>query len=319
MTKLVIALVLLTSPLAGQAVHANQVKTGTPAPIAKLVENLTAPELTWEERFQAEEKLMKMPSEPVLVALVPEIAKGMPSDFGIWNGTGSAQLDRKLLPPKWQVFYAVHRVWNHHDLESFREEQQPLASVGRALVAYLSKARSQATILNELGASGRSYNYWIEEAEEPVSALFRDVKNDSGVRLTALKCLLRNTGEKYYVEAKEVAQAWPEQPWQQLQTKAALVRMLMEVGLRNRKGADKMNVDPEVLKIGFSLLPQLEKLTKGGGYFLALSLGTYVGQEFKADQSNPKYKGEHGLTDSFFADTTTNALTWWTNRDKSKS
>jgi len=48
-----------------------------------------------------------------------------------------------------------------------------------------------------------------------------------------------------------------------------------------------------------------------GAYFLAIKTGDYVGQEFKPDQKAKRYQGEYGLTDSFFADTVANALSWW--------
>ncbi|BCM94319.1 hypothetical protein IAD21_06226 [Abditibacteriota bacterium] len=310
-------LVLLTGSLAGQTVRAQPGQVETLASVAALVTTLTTPERTWEERFQAEKQLSKMPPVPVMVALVPEIAKGMPTEdgiVGIWNGAGSAELDKKSLPPRWQVFYAVSRVWSAQDMRLSRQKGER-ATVGKTLVAYLPEARNQVRLLNELGNNGSEGN-WVNEAGKPVSALFLDATADPSVRLAALQCLLRHTGEKYYPQAKEVVQAWPEQPWQQLNLKELLMKALLQADLRNRKAKKRTVADADFLRLGFSLLPALENLKDGGGYFLAVSLEDSVSQDFEPDPKNPKYQGQYGLTDAFFADTTKNALAWWKKNRK---
>lgn len=320
MKSFTLVLALFISLLVGQSASADERQSASDedTAVVELVKKVTSPQLNWEKRFEAEEKLENMASAPVLFALIPEASKGMPSG-GIWNGFSSAE-GNKVLPPNWQVFYAVHRLWFHHYMKSLRENGVPLASVGKRLVDYLPIASSKGWILQELGASGRSESFWIDEAEQPVVALFRDAKTDEHLRAVAMQCLLRNTGQKYYGEIKAVIRAYPENTDKQLYFKAERLRDIIQDALRKRdKNPKQPDTDSELLRVAFSLLPKLEKVTEGGGYFLALTLETYVGQEFKANQSDPKYKGEHGLTPSFFADTTLNALKWWErNQNKYK-
>jgi hypothetical protein len=72
--------------------------------------------------------------------------------------------------------------------------------------------------------------------------------------------------------------------------------------------------------MGFALILKDRELSPGyvhGAYFLAIKTGDYIGQEFKPDQTKPEYRGEHGLADSFFADTVKRALDWWsTNKER---
>jgi hypothetical protein len=72
--------------------------------------------------------------------------------------------------------------------------------------------------------------------------------------------------------------------------------------------------------MGFDLILQDREVSPGyvhSAYFLALKTGDYIGQEFKPDQRKPEYQGQHGLADSFFADTVTRALDWWsTNKER---
>ena len=42
----------------------------------------------------------------------------------------------------------------------------------------------------------------------------------------------------------------------------------------------------------------------------AVKLADYVKQPFKPCLKDPKYKGPHGLDDSFFRDTVSNAMRW---------
>jgi hypothetical protein len=74
------------------------------------------------------------------------------------------------------------------------------------------------------------------------------------------------------------------------------------------------------LKTGFSILASLPEEKLQDGYFVARHLGFFlqINGEFAPDQSAKEYQGENGLTKKFFADTTKNALLWYsTNRNNS--
>ncbi|MES2922205.1 MAG: hypothetical protein V4819_11700 [Verrucomicrobiota bacterium] len=57
----------------------------------------------------------------------------------------------------------------------------------------------------------------------------------------------------------------------------------------------------------------------GAGYFLAIHVGHFLGippvrggkGSFVPDQQLREYQGPHGLSESFFQDTVTNARKWW--------
>ena len=308
-----IGLVILTSLVVGRDVWAQpetaQVQTQRLA-VAALVKRLTSTELDWKERVRVQKELMKLPPLPVLVSLLPEMAKGMPS-MAIWNGSGSAEMDAKMgMPAVWQVSYRVHELWDEQD-RRLSLQKGDRAALGRELAAYLQKVGPKGYLLLKL--AGEVESNWVPEAEAPVAALFLNDATEAGVRLEALRCLLQNTGTKYLPDAKKVASAWPETPWQQLLVKEDFIKTLIVADSRNRNVPAKSEPDTEILRLGFGLLPTLEKEKAGTGYFLAGSLGTYVGQKFSPDQNAPEYQGEHGLADAFFSDTSKKALAWWEN------
>lgn len=299
---------------AANAAHGRQRATAGAAPAAELVRRLTSTALNREARARAEAELKGMDAEPVLLALVPEAIKGGTARYALWPDSDSADGQNRR-PPEEEIANAVQRLWQHHFLKSLRAGGSPPTSVGRRLVEYLSatpSALSASWLLYELGASGRSQSFWPDEAEQPVAALFRSAETDEQLRALAARCLLRNTGRKYYGEIMAVTRAYPEGTELQRHFKAERLRDIIEADVRGRSSeTDQHPLDSELLNTAFALLPKLEETREGSGYSLALDLGTYVGHEFKADQKDEKYKGKHGLTPSFFADTTRNALAWW--------
>ena len=73
-------------------------------------------------------------------------------------------------------------------------------------------------------------------------------------------------------------------------------------------------VDPAVVRLGFDALAEERQASPNyvhGAYFIASDMGKYLGQTFTPDPRLDQYRGEHGLRESFFADTVKNAVVWW--------
>lgn len=69
-----------------------------------------------------------------------------------------------------------------------------------------------------------------------------------------------------------------------------------------------------VLTAGFEAITELPDEELRAGYFVARRLGFMLKKEdeFAPDQKDPKYQGEHGLTDDFFTETVRSAIEWHT-------
>lgn len=270
--------------LAGTGSHA--------APSAEdLVATMTDKAAAWDARCEAEDSLTNLPPRTVLPLLLPHGGTGMPSP-AIWNSAGR-DFDKRA-PVEWQVFYAVARSWNR------QVDSLPRDSGGTVLLALLEEARQ---------ASERSLvlmalmHRWVPDAEEPVAALLRTPQESLMVRASAALALILHGQANYHDLFLGYAQSGgfaDRKRWFDL--------------LSDPRHKRKTGVDPKVVRMGFSLIEEERRASPGyvhGAYFLAIKTGDYVGRDFQPDQKAERYQGEHGLTDSFFADTVSNALSWW--------
>jgi hypothetical protein len=286
---LAMAVVLIAGPVAFAA--------EPEAALEGLVSVMTDPAAAWQARCDTEDALKARPSQPVLQALLPHAGLGMPPG-AIWN-SGGREFDQ-WAPVKWQIFYAVARSWSHH------VSRLPKADAGRILVLLLEKAGSaggRRQILNDLAI------HWTPEAEPPVAALFNDAQQPFPVRRGAGFCLMLHEGKKYHERLLDLARdadVEPRKQWFDLLSDP-----------RHKRNA---GYDPRVAVLGFELIEaELRKSPDyiHGAYFLAVKTADYVGVEFAPNQGDPKYKGDRGMKEAFFADTVKNALAWWKANGKS--
>ncbi len=257
-----------------------------------LVATMTDKTAAWEARCAAEDSLTNLPPQTVLPLLLPYVGKGMPSP-AIWNSAGR-EFDKKA-PIEWQIFYAVGRSWN------FQVDSLPRDKGGAVLLRLLGAATSageRCRLLMDLT------HQWVPEAEGPVAALLKAPEEDLAVRTTAALPLILYGVDDYHGLLLDYAQSGSFDD-----------RKRWFDRLSDPRHKKKTGVDAKVIQLGFSLILEDRKVSPNyihGAYFLAIKTGEYVGQEFKPDQKDPRYQSEQGLTDSFFTDTVTNALEWWT-------
>ena len=273
----------------------------------RLIAGLSSPGRTAEDMEEAEAKLQEMAPQVVIPLLVPRIAQGMPGG-GIWNSLGSAKGDAKA-PPKWRAFYSHHRVWD-----------QVAPRDAKLTAQLLAKHLSTAKTPQEQGALiSQIETYWDDSAEKPIASIMRRFRDDNSSWLTAAACLLRHKRGKYDADFKQLVKQLPADTWQTMNTKASAVELLLSeratARRRNEIGAlapvPLPLLDPELLAIGFGLLNAMEGHKKGFGYFLAVDLGDYVGQDFQPNRKDGNYEGANGLKEEYFADYSQNALDWW--------
>lgn len=257
-----------------------------------LIELMTDQKASFEDRLDAEDALAKIPPQEVLPKLLPHIAKGMPSG-GIWNRRGARELDRTG-PVPWQIYYAVHRLWDGHTARLSPKEG------GRFLIGLLKKEEEE---FGKIAILGALQDRWFPDAEPDVAQVLNDPRQPGEVRLSAALLLILNGKEDYrdvLLKAARAAEAAEKHRWYNL---------LVDPRHKERKG-----VDPRVIVLGFELL-QAEIARDAnfvhGAYFLAVRIGPYVGQEFAPDRNDPRYKAKGGFNKLFFVDTVQNALRWW--------
>ena len=78
------------------------------------------------------------------------------------------------------------------------------------------------------------------------------------------------------------------------------------------------------VRLCFEYIQEMDDGISGHGYFLAGSIGSFVGvkpvrdgqSSFAPDQKLPKYQDANGLNKSFFQDAVNNALAWWAENKK---
>lgn len=267
------------------------------APAEDHIQKMTDEAASWADRCAAEDALAKIPPKQVLPKLLPHIVKGMPSG-PIWN-SGGREHDKRG-PVKWQVFYAVSRSWNH------QVASLPRDTGGTLLLELLKKTSSpnaQSRLITDL------MRRWVADAESTVAALLKDPQKAINSRVTAGFALILHGKGDYHellLEYANESNHVDRKRWYDL--------------LSDPSNKKKTGVDVRVVIMGFNLIRAEQNSSPEyihGAYFLAVTVGDYVGQEFKPDKRLPRYRGKHGLTDEFFGDTVKNALHWW-NDNKEK-
>lgn len=248
----------------------------------------------WEDRCAAEDALQTFPAKLVLPALVPHVSQGMPSQI-IWN-SGGRELDKRA-SVEWQVFYAVHRSWNHYVIS------RRSAELGELMLGLLPKIKTDTgrrRILESLAI------HWTPKAEEDLSRLLDDQGMNYSIRAKAGLCLMLH-GEKNYHEAflefAKSANGKEREAWFDLL-----------VDPRHRR---KTGIDPYVVAFGFDMLHEERKARPdyiGGAYSIACDLSRYLAEPFQPSVNDDKYQAQHGLNEAFFVETVENALDWWEER-----
>lgn len=273
-------------------------------PIKSLIDRLTAETVTADELKAVEAALVEQPPSKVLPLVLPLIAAGMPAG-GIYN-SGGVETDYDA-PKTWRNYYSAHRVW------------RPLAFkapdvAARLLVNQLPKtktARGKSELLAMIQQN------WSKAAEPHVVDIVKNWKRHPDAWLAAAYCLAVNERMKYDDLLSQVALAQPEDGWKQQIAKAQFFQQLFRHRSRalfsRREPTDSTPpINTALLSASMKLLNDMEDAKPGMGYFLALAIADYVGEEFKADQDDPRFKkGEGGVNDAFFAESSMNALRWW--------
>lgn len=280
--------------------------------IEDLVAGLQRTTLTADELRGFETELIELPAEKVLPLLLPLLSQGMPSGL-IWNGS---TLDADMEAPRdWRVFYSVNRVWG-----ALAGKNPEIA--GNLLAAACSESKSgreKAVLLVQMR------NYWNENAENVAAEIVRSWRKEPEAWLVAAGCLAEHHRKKY---DDLLVRVLTELPDDNPQHKSRYIRELVNhrnkalfIALKRHNSTPRTAVpsmNHEILDIGYSLIDKLEKRNAGSAYFLAVDMGQYVGQDFKPDQNDRRFKTEGGgLNEAFFAETTSNALRWWRLNKKS--
>lgn len=268
--------------------------------VETLVEKLRDGEIAWQTREKIENELKIRDSQAVLLAVLDDVTREMPS-MSIHSGMSNVELDSRFLSPQWRVFYSMHRVWNFH-------VRRPTEQVGRALVAKLGTTKNNAFIISQL-----HHAIWVPEAEAPLSAL---LKSDDSEARWAARALLDRVGDRYLPFVKKKIKAMPARDEKEVSQRSEWLRDALEA-LHSHRYVARQNrqivpsLDAEIVRLGFEMLPRLEEFRAGLGYFLALDLGDYLAQEFKADQHEARFQQNGNLNETFFAQASKNALAWW--------
>lgn len=258
-----------------------------------VVARMTDKTAAWEIRCAAEDFLVTMPPQDVLLHLLPYIEQDRPS-WGIWN-SGGREMDKEA-PVEWQIYDAVARSWRH------QVGTLPKDTGGAFLLTLLKQAstsRARVMILDALAAK------WVSEAENPIAAMLTKPGENDEVRRSAALALILHGKSDYrdllLSECSNASESQKRYDWFEL--------------LTDRRCKFRTGIDPKIIKMGFDLILKGRKLPPGNnhddGYAIAAKVGEYIGQRFMPDQTKPEYQGNNGLSERFYTDTVKRALNWW--------
>jgi hypothetical protein len=252
-----------------------------------LVKTMTDPSAPWDERWRAEDALAQAAPMEVFPLLAGSPALKMPAKGAIWN-SGGRDFDQRA-PVEWQIFYAVNRSWEVQTKKLTAEQRRTLWP---DLLRRAETGTSKAAILNQLA------NHWVPAVEAEVTKLLTDAQQDMPVRRTAGLCLALHAARQSHdalVGLLETAPTFAE--------RKTWFDVLSDP--RHKRAAGE---DPRVVRLGFALFEEERQRSPDsidGAYFLALTLGNYVGakKDFQPDTSPSSPK--------FFAATVRHAVSWW--------
>jgi hypothetical protein len=256
----------------------------------ELIKILTAPHTSRKARKQAAARLAQKPPREVLPKLL-EVQRKYGATISDW-GLDAFDMGYEVT---WEQAAAVTAgyAWSGNlDNPSYSKEEKGLALLD--LMKLEKTASGRAGFLNNLKF------YWVDGAEVEAAAILGDSNCDSRSRYTAADVLLGLTAMKYYDQTYSAALVASSE------TQEWFARLLLS------KKAPEW--EARVLRYAFTVIQTQRRAhpdRPGYGYFLASAVGSHVGTEFVPDQSDPKYKGENGLKDTFFIETVENALRWW--------
>lgn len=258
----------------------------------ELIEILIAPDTTRKARKKAAEKLAQKPPSEVLPKILEVQRK-----YGHTISNCGTDAFRSGSKVTWEQAAAITAgyAWsgNLNNPSYTRQEK------GAALLDLL---RREKTVSAKAGFLNDLKFYWVDGAEVEATSILADSKAESRPRYIAAEVLLDVTAMKYYGEIYSAAldASLEDQEW--------FARLLL------RKKEPEW--EARVLRYAFAVV----QAQRGAhpdrlnyGYFIASAVAGYVGAQFVPNQSDPKYKGVHGLKDAFFIDTVENALRWWEN------
>ncbi len=281
--------------------------TSTANSIESLVATLRDGGISWQQREKIEQELATRPAEAILLAVMGDVLLPMPSG-GIWNG-GSVQEDQNA-PPVWRIFYSLRRVWE-------AQRRRASATVTREVIRRLATTPYKSSAIQILNVDVP----WISESEVALAHLMRE--GTPGERQQAGLVLIKHVGDKYLPELKSLALAALEDSTKDFSASINGVRNLMEAQINSPRvqivGQAGFVADSELVRASVEWLGVAERLKAGSGYFLALTLGSYVGENFEPDDKDPRYTNKDGSRNpEFFEMPGAKALGWWQTNGKAK-
>lgn len=256
----------------------------------ELIKILTAPNTSRNARKKASEKLAQKPPSEVLPKIL-EVQRKYGHTISNW-GMDEFGKGYKVTWEQAAAITAVYAWSGNLDNPSYTDQQK-----GAALLDLLRREKSVS------GKTGFLFDlkfHWVDGAESEATTILGDSKADSADRYIAAMVLMDVTGMKYYSEIYSAA----------LEASLEAQESFAHLLLSNKAPEWKARL----LRYAFALIhaqraAHTDRLDYG--YQISASLGGYLGTKFVPDQSDPKYKGAHGLTDAFFIETVENALSWW--------
>lgn len=262
----------------------------------ELIRVLTAPDTTRDVRKEAAAQLAQIPPGEALPKL-SRVRKTYGHTISNWGG----DLFRMGLEVTWEQAAAITAAYAWSD--SLKNPKYTRQEKGAALFDLFLKEPSlpdRVSFLWELKF------HWIDAAEPEAVAILRNPTADWRSRYVTAEVLLDAIGMKYYGEVYSVGMQAP------LEHKEWFARLLFRT--------KSSEWEARVVRYAISVIQEQRAAhpdRPGHSYFIASSLGDYVGVRFKPDQSDPRYEGPHGLKDAFFIETVDNALKWWReNKEK---
>ena len=230
---------------------------------------------------------------PIVLAVLIEPPQNMPGYYGDkpWNADHLSSESRKYL--------MAAAVWS--DVLEPKDDR----AKAEILLALLQEASSpvEAKIL----IHAIRWSHWFTDAEPVLADIASNKERALHLRLNSVIALLgRCDINRYMPLALEIVRLTNEgMPRSQAFSDATnLGNRLYTLTYANREA---------VLSSGFDILKRLSDEDLRHGYFVALDLGFIlkIEDDFKPNQREEKYQGEHGLADEFFEDTVRNALAWY--------